>query len=482
MLLALLGLTAISGSVAAVDHHWFTLFGTAADVHYHLAIGGLNQWLVLLTFALGPAALLGSVKHCGDRLREFAAAVFILQALMAGAFLAADLALFYIFFEAMLVPMLVIIGLFGQEYDRAKAGLQFFIYTMLGSVMFLVTIWYLAANTGTLSLAALPAAIAGLESDVRCWCFAGVALAFMVKTPLVPFHSWQAPVYAAAPTGGAVLLAGVMAKLGTYGFIAILLPLFPEKSREYAPWFVALGLIGVIYGAVIALTERNLKRILAFSSLSHLGLVVIGIFSFHATALNGALVQMVAHGLGIGALFLLLGMAAHRIGSDDISDMGGLATQAPAFAVFLVVAMLTAVAMPGTIAFVGELQLLSGTFKGLVAVWGGFDGTLITILAGLSLILGAAYMLRLVARVLYGPERREYVAFKDLSALEGLAVAPLLIASLVLGIYTAPVSSSASAAAAANLAASMNPHVQLPEDNVNQEKMVDVHADADGER
>lgn len=305
----------------------------------------------------------------------------------------------------------------------------------------LVAIWYLTAQTGSSNIAEMPILIKQLDDSARAWCFWAFAFAFAVKTPLIPFHGWQAPVYAATPAGGAVLLAGVMAKLGTYGFIRFVLPFFPDESVDYAWLFIALGAIGVVGGASVALVQKDLKKLLAFSSLSHLGLIVVGIFSFQTIALSGAVVQMVAHGFAAAALFLLVGILEHRHGKRGIEDFGGLAPYAPVFTVFFIIAAMTAVALPGTAGFIGEFMLLIGSFNGLQDVLGSL-GIWVTIFIGLSLIFGAVYTLRAVQKVLFGQPNPD-TRIADLSSLEGLAIAPLLIASIALGFYATPITTSA---------------------------------------
>lgn len=438
------GLAALGGSLAlapasSLQLAWFDLPGTQATLNWSLQADGISAWLVALVLGLGPVAILAASRSCGDRLRLFIAAILAVQGCLVGAFLAADLVLFYIFFEASLLPMLAIIGSFGDPVDRRRATLQFLIYTMAGSALFLVAIWYLVAATGTSSVAELPAAVAGLSAEARLCCFVAFCLAFAVKTPLVPFHGWQAPVYSACPPAGAVLLAGAMAKLGTFGFLRYVLPIFPVESAAWASVFITLGLIGVVGGALIALVQSDLKRLLAFSSLSHLGLIVVGIFSFQTAGLSGAVVQMVAHGLAAAALFVLIGSLEERFGSARLEDFGGLAGRWPALAVLLVLAALAAVALPGTAGFVGEIMLLQGTFMGLTERLGTTSGVLLTLVAGLALIFGAAYVLRLVQRVLYGPATREDSQAADLRRSEWWALAPVIGASLLLGLYATPI-------------------------------------------
>lgn len=433
--IAVLGLPLVIGSPdLAVSLPWFTLWGTGAEIRLSLASDGLSAWLVQLVTWLTPVAILGSRSAIKGGMREFVACVFVMQALMIGALLARDLVVFYLCYEAMLLPMLVIILLFGGD-DRRQSSLWFFLYTMAGSVMMLVGIWYLAWKLGTTDLATVTEGIKALPSEVQCWLFWAFALAFAVKVPVVPLHGWQARTYADTPGAAVVLLAGAMAKLGTYGFLRFVLPVFPVQSAEYAGLFIALGLVATVGGALVAIAQDDAKRMMAYSSLSHLGLVMVGIFTFDPAALNGAAVQMVAHGFSVAALFLLIGYVEARTRLTGVEDFGGLANQAPVLAVLFVTASLASAALPGTLNFVGEFQVLAGLFAA--------KGLWLTALAGLSVILGAVYLLVLIQRWFFGKARGHTEPLADLKAGEVLAVVPLLLLSFVLGFYPAPVADQA---------------------------------------
>jgi len=434
--IAAYGAWALTGGGEAVSWSWFTVPGTAAEVTFALDAGGAGGWLALLTLVLGPVAMLGGAYAAGERMREYAAALFAAQGCLVGAFLAGDLVLFYICFEAGLLPFAMLVALLGDGELRRRATVRFVVYTMLSAVPMLVAIWHLAAVGGDTRFDALPGVIANnLGDDERTWCFFAFALAFAVKTPLIPFHSWQAPIYAACPAGAAVILAGAMAKLGTYGFLRVLLPLFPIESVAWADLFITLGVISVIGGALLALAQRDLKRLLAFSSLSHLGLIVVGIFTFEAVGLTGALIQMLAHGLSVAALFVLVGHLEERSGRRGIDDFGALAGRAPGLAVAMVAAGLIAVALPGTAGFVGEVQLLAGTFRGLLGEAGLGTALVVTALAGSSLILGAGYVLRVLQRVLYGREPGTASdRIPELAAAPAVAAAIAIVGSFALGL------------------------------------------------
>jgi NADH-quinone oxidoreductase subunit M len=477
--------TALDSSIA-----WFTLWGTSATVHLHLANDGLSGWLIQLVTWLTPVAILGSRTLIGERIREFAVCLLVMEALMIGALLSRDVVVFYLFFEAMLIPMVVVIALYGSA-ERRSAAMWFFLYTMFGSIFMLVSIWWLAWKLGSSEVTAISAGLpqisAVLDAQVGrlllpaywilwplrelvlvlMWIphavgvhafdfvlivvraidhcrhlftvgdllFSSFALAFAVKVPLVPFHSWQARVYAETPAGGMVLLAGAMAKIGVYGFLRFVLPVFPALSAHYAHYFIDLGLLAVVGGALIALMQDDAKRMLAFSSLSHLGLVMVGIFTFQPAALSGATVQMVAHGLSIAALFLLVGYLEGRTSSRSRDDFGGLADKMPVFAILLVVSALASAALPGTANFVGEFLLLFGTYAGA--------GFAVAAIAGLSVIFGVVYLLILIQRWLYGKRHPSLDSITDLGASEVLAVLPLLLLSFVFGFYPHPISAIA---------------------------------------
>ncbi len=429
--IAALGLPLLWQGDSAFVHDWFSLWGTKAVVRFSLGSDGLSAWLVQLVTFLTPVAILAT----RTRVRDMAVCALVMESLMIGALLARDLVPFYVFYEGMLVPMVVMVAGLGGR-DRRGAALQFFLYTMFGGALMLVGIWYIAWKLGTTDLATVAANIGQLPAEARLALFASFCLAFAVKVPIPPLHGWQARVYAEAPAGAAVLLAGAMAKVGVYGFLRLVLPLFPAESAQYAPWFIALGLVAVIAGALMAMVQVDAKRLVAYSSLSHLGLVMIGIFTFEPAALTGAAVLMVAHGLSVAAMFLLLGMVEEASGKRGVDDFGGLAARMPFFAVLLVIAALASAALPGTANFVGEFLLLLGIFQ---------DNPWIAAAAGLSTILTAIYVLRLLQRWLFGKPTGEIVV-GDVPTRLAWAVVPLLIAAVVFGFYPRPISSTASPA------------------------------------
>ncbi|MEK7413506.1 MAG: NADH-quinone oxidoreductase subunit M [Planctomycetota bacterium] len=436
--IAIAGTPLLFGHGGSFNVAWFALPGTEATVNLHLGSDGLTAWLVQLVTWLTPFAILGGRGVAGGRMREYLVGIFACQALMLGALFARDLVVFYVCYEGMLVPVLVLLALFGGP-ERRQAALWFILMTMLGSVPMLVGIWWLAAHLGTTDVSAVIDGVRLLAGQPAVeWLFWAFALAFAVKVPLVPLHAWQSRTYAELPGGVAVLVAGAMAKIGIYGFLQFVLPIFPEQSALHAQLFIVLGLIGTVGGAVVALAQDDAKRMLAYSSLSHLGLVMVGIFTFQQTAIAGATVQMVAHGLSVAALFLLVGALEDRTRSSYLDDYGDLATKAPLFTVLLVIAVLAAAGLPGTANFAGEFLLLLGAWQS--SPW-------TAAIAGLSVILGAAYLLTLVQKWCYGvaPEGRPEIT--DLNGREAWAVIPLLAMAIWLGFQPGLISTTAGAKA-----------------------------------
>ncbi len=421
-----------SGTLESAQHAWFSLPGTQVDVSFSLRADGLSTWLVLLVVLLLPASLLGGLQRAGDRMREYAAGLFVLAGCMIGALLVTDLFAFYLFYEAMLLPCLVLIMAFGDENRRAHV-MQFVIYTMLGTISLLVAVWYIAATVHSTDIQTVTQSMGQIGSEARLYLFAAFVLAFAVKMPLMPVHSWQAPVYASCPTGLAVLLAGAMAKLGGYGFLRFVLPFFQEESHHWAPVIMSIAAFGVVAGALLALAQTDMKRLLAFSSLSHLGLVVIGIFAQQEMAYSGAIIQMVAHGFSVAALFLLVGWLEERSGERGINDFGGVMRHKPVIGVLVIFSLLASVAMPGTAAFIGEFLLLAGIYQsGIVEIP-------FVVIVGLSVILGAVYMLRAMQKVLFGAQDDIHGLQEQPVGVVAFAVVPLLALSLYFGFHPAPI-------------------------------------------
>ena len=365
-------------------------------IHYHLGVDGISLFLVILTTFLTPISILASWKSIQHRVKEFFVMLLLLEVGVVGVFLSLDLFLFFLFWEVMLLPMYFLIGIWGHE-RRIYAAVKFVLYTMAGSILMLVGIIWLYTITGTFDLPAiqqlLQAGLVVLAPRAELLLFAAFFLGFAIKVPLFPLHTWLPDAHVEAPTAGSVILAGVLLKMGTYGMIRFCLPLFPDASRRAAPLVATLAIIGIIYGALVALVQPNLKKLVAYSSVSHLGFVVLGIFAFNNIAMQGAVYQMLNHGVSTGALFLLVGMLYDRRHTFEISEYGGLATPMPRLAAFFLFIALSSLGLPLLNGFVGEYLILLGTYQAHWnwAVW-----------AALGVILSTCYLLWPYQRVFFG--------------------------------------------------------------------------------
>ncbi|HSL09862.1 MAG TPA: NADH-quinone oxidoreductase subunit M [Actinomycetota bacterium] len=402
----------------------------AIGLGYIVGVDGVSIWLVLLTTFLFPIAVLASWPVEKD-VRLYMIAMLALETAVVGSFLALDLLLFFLFFEAILVPMYFLIGGWGSA-RRVYAAIKFFLYTMAGSAfLFLATLFLWSRSSGldggaTFDLRALTELAGGLPVTTARWLFLAFLVAFAVKVPLFPLHTWLPDAHTEAPTAGSVLLAGVLLKVGTYGIIRFNLTLFPEASRYFADLVSILAVIGILYGAVAALIQTDIKRLVAYSSVSHLGFVVLGIFAFTAQGVTGGVLQMVNHGLATGALFLLVGMMYERTHTRELARMGGLASVMPWLLGTYLFAVFASVGLPGLNSFVGEFLVIAGTFA--VNQWYGA-------LAALAVILAAIYLLWSYQRVAYGPVRDEHRGLGDLNLRESVVLAPVLALLLVFGVY-----------------------------------------------
>ncbi len=399
------------------------------NIHYHLGVDGISLWLVVLTTFLMPLCVLVSWKGIHDRVKEFFILMLVLETAMIGVFLALDLFLFYFFWEATLIPMALIIGVFGHG-RRIYAAVKFFLYTMIASVFMLAGILWLYARTGSFDFVTIQSAIQNGQvagfAQAALWLFLGFFIAFAVKVPLFPLHTWLPDAHVEAPTAGSVILAGVLLKMGTYGLLRFNLGLFPEEARRNAPWIIALAIIGIIYGSLVAMVQPNIKRLVAYTSVAHLGFVVLGIFSFTQIGVDGAVYQMLNHGVSTGALFMLLGMVYDRRHTYDIAEYGGLATPMPVYATFFAFIMLSSVGLPLLNGFIGEFMILSGAFQAK---------QLYGILAATGVIWSACYLLWMYQRVFYGNVTNPANAkLHDLDARERVSLWPLAIAALVMGV------------------------------------------------
>src|SRR5712691_6153810 len=432
------------GGVAAFrleeNYPWIVSVGA----HYHVGVDGISLWLVLLTTLLMPIAILSSWTAIAKRQLTYYVLMLLLESAMIGVFVSLDLLLFYLFFEASLVPMFFLIGIWGGE-RRIYAAVKFFIYTSVGSLLMLVGIIALyfihqkATGITTFDYAALTEAMRSgvmlISPRAEFWLFLAFALAFCIKVPLWPFHTWLPDAHTEAPTAGSVILAGVLLKMGTYGLLRFNFGLFPNASRYFAPLMITLAVIGIIYGALVAMVQPDVKRLVAYSSVSHMGFVVLGLFSFTAQGMQGALYQMLNHGVSTGALFLFVGMIYERRHTRMISDFGGLARPMPWFSALFVIASLSSIGLPFLNGFVGEFLILLGTWTSTV-VWHTW---IVTMLAGTGVIWAAVYMLWMLQRVVFGTKTSEANArLADLNAREVGLLLPLMALMLFMGVYPAP--------------------------------------------
>ena len=409
------------------------------DARWRLGVDGISLWIVILTTLLTPLILVGSTAAITERVREFVISMLVLEAAMIGALVATDLLLFYLFWELMLIPMYLLIGIWGGE-ARLYAAVKFFIYTMVGSLLMLVGVIYLYVQAGhSFDYAAILQL--QLSETEQFWLFGAFALAFAIKVPLFPFHTWLPDAHTEAPTAGSVILAGVLLKLGTYGFLRFALPLFPHAMGVYSPAILVLSVLGIVYGALMAFAQGDVKKLVAYSSVSHLGFVMLGIVALNTQAVEGAILQMINHGISTGALFLLVGVIYERRHTRSISDFGGLARSMPVFATIFVIITMSSIGLPGTNGFVGEFMILSGAMaEGLPVLsgtpWNAWPSLMVilTVVATTGVILGAIYMLSMARRVFFGPVVHEAnEALEDINLRELLVVGPLVALVFILG-------------------------------------------------
>jgi NADH-quinone oxidoreductase subunit M len=419
---------------------WIERFG----ISYFMGIDGISLMLVMLTTFLTPIIILASWKSIDQRVKGFHASLFILQTAMLGSFLAMDAVLFYVFWELSLVPMYFIVGIWGGS-RRIYATVKFFIYTMAGSVLMLLAIIFLMSLTPEVTGGPISASlldfyklkipfIAGDFFTTQTLLFFAFALAFAIKVPMFPLHTWLPDAHVEAPTPGSVVLAGVMLKMGTYCFLRWVIPLFPEATEHYGWIFIAAGVIGIVYGALVAMVQPDVKKLVAYSSVSHMGFIIVGLFTMNVYGLNGGLYQMLNHGISTGALFLLIGMIYERTHSREISKYGGLASALPIFTIIFVIVTMSSIAVPMTNGFIGEFLILLGAYQYSPAV---------AAISVSGVVLGAAYMLWMVKRVFFGPkgqlvlesEKDAHHALHDLSVRELAVLAPMLVMIFWMGLF-----------------------------------------------
>jgi NADH-quinone oxidoreductase subunit M len=433
-----LGFNSAGGLQFEINVPWIEAFDLG--VHYHIGVDGLSLWLVLLTTFLVPVALISTWNSVHKRLREYLICILALETGMIGVFVAMDLFLFYLFWEVMLVPMYFLIGVWGGE-RRIYAAVKFVLYTVVGSLLMLagiIAVYYMhgkATGNYTFDIPTITADIGSLDFlsfTAQRWLFWAFALAFLIKVPLFPFHTWLPDAHVEAPTSGSILLAGVLLKMGTYGLMRFNLPMFPEASRHYATLISALAVVGIIYGALVAMVQPDLKKLVAYSSVSHLGFVVLGIFSFTDQGMQGALYQMLNHGISTGALFMIVGMIYDRRHTRLIAEFGGIANVMPVYSTLFLIVTLSSIALPLLNGFVGEFLVLVGTFTSPVLP----NARLFASLAAIGMILSAVYMLWMYQRVIMGEIRNaENHELKDINWRERLALAPMIALIFLMGIY-----------------------------------------------
>ena len=425
-LLLLTRFDAASGDMQLVERlPWIKAIGA----QYLLGVDGISLLLVLLTSLLTFVATLSSWDAIRGRLKEYYVFLLLLEMGMIGVFLALDLLLFYVFWEVVLVPMYFLIGIWGGE-RRLYAAIKFFLYTVFGSVAMLVGILVVRGQLHTFDWTAMVGSGSVLPAALQGWVFLAFFLGFAIKVPMFPFHTWLPDAHVEAPTAGSVILAGVLLKMGTYGFLRFSLPLFPEAARRYAPAIVVLALVAIVYGALVSLMQKDMKKLIAYSSVSHMGFVMLGLFVLTPMAAKGAVLQMINHGLSTGALFLIVGVIYERRHTRLISEFGGLSSKMPVYAAVFLIMTMSSIGLPGLNGFIGEFMILMGTFP-VSWLW--------TAVAATGIVLSAGYMLWLYQRVMFGKiVNPANESLKDLTVREFAAFLPLLVLAFWIGIFPKP--------------------------------------------
>ncbi len=406
-------------------YSWFV----GLNINYYLGIDGISLFLVLLTTFLMPICILCSWESITTRTRGFMVNFLILESFVVGVFCALDAMLFYLMFEGMLIPMYLIIGIWGGN-NRVYAAYKFFLYTLLGSVLFLIAIVYLYLTFHTTSIPELMAMAPKLDHGVQKWLFLAMLASFAVKVPMWPVHTWLPDAHVQAPTAGSVILAGILLKMGAYGFLRFSLPMLPDASHYFTPLIFGLSLVAVIYTSLVALMQTDMKKLIAYSSVAHMGFVTIGIFTFTAQGIEGAIIQCLSHGLVSGALFLCVGVVYDRMHTRDIKRYGGVVNVMPKYALMFMIFTMASVGLPTTSGFIGEFLVLLGAFK---------VNTAVAALAATGVVLGAAYMLWLYRRVVFGDIANDEVRrMTDIGAREMTIFIPIALIVMWMGIYPKP--------------------------------------------
>jgi NADH-quinone oxidoreductase subunit M len=422
-----------SPGAAEFQFEQFVPWIASIGVGYHVGLDGVALLLVMLTTALTPIVILSAWRAVDVRVKEFMIALLVLETAMIGTFAALDLVLFYVFWELILVPMYLLIGIWGSQ-NRLYATVKFFVYTFAASVLMLLAILYVYFHDGgTFDYVEARRALQ-VSPEAARWLFLAFALAFAVKVPMFPLHTWLPDAHTEAPTAGSVILAGVLLKMGTFGFFRYAMPLFPEAALEFRTAIATLAVIGIVYGALMSLVQTDMKRLVAYSSVSHLGFVMLGLMALSAEGLTGGVYQMLNHGVSTGALFLLVGMLYERRHTRLISEYGGIAKQVPWLTTAFVVVTLSSVGLPGTNGFVGEFLILSGTWLSRLQ-----SSAVFATVAALGVILGAVYMLLLVEKVFFGTIKNEHNRhLPDLSFREAVVLVPMIVLIVVMGLVPQP--------------------------------------------
>jgi NADH-quinone oxidoreductase subunit M len=400
---------------------------------YFLGVDGFSTLLILLTTMMGFIAVLSSWTAITERVKEYYIFLLVLQTGMLGAFMALDFLLFFLFWEVMLVPMYFLIGIWGSS-NRLYSAIKFFLYTLVGSVVMLLGIlalyFYNHSVTGVYTFDVTQFHKLNLPYDLQWWIFLAFFLGFAIKVPMFPFHTWLPDAHTDAPTAGSVILAAVLLKMGTYGFLRFSLPILPDASRHFVPWIVVLCIIGIVYGALVALAQKDWKRLVAYSSVSHMAMVMLGMFTLNPVGITGSIIQQLNHGISTGALFLIVGIVYERRHTREISEYGGLSKVMPVYAAIFLIMTMSSIGLPTLNGFIGEFLILQGTFVAN-KIWAAF--------AASGVVLGAAYMLYLYQRTMFGKvENPKNERLLDLSHREFATFAPLLILAVWMGLYPAP--------------------------------------------
>jgi NADH-quinone oxidoreductase subunit M len=425
---------AVAGLQEVVDIPWIPIAGW--EIHFYLGVDGLSILLVLLTTFLTPISILSTWTAVEDRVKDFMLFFLLLEVGMVGVFLAQDLFLFYVFWEFTLVPMYFLIGVWGGP-RRMYAAVKFFLYTMAGSILMLLAILWLGIYQGSFQVPDLVAK-GGIPADIQFWLFLAFAAAFAIKVPMWPLHSWLPDAHVEAPTAGSVILAGVLLKMGTYGFLRFNLQLFPQAAVQLAPWMAGLAVIGILYGAAVSYAQKDVKKLVAYSSVSHLGFVMLGLFALNSQGIQGGILQMVNHGISTGALFLIVGMIYERRHTRDMDAFGGLWKIMPVYGALTLIVALSSMGLPGLNGFVGEFTILLGAW-GAGQPGGSLGSPWFAGLAAVGVILAAVYILLMFQKLFLGPvTHEENRNLKDLNWREIVALVPLLVLIFWIGLYPKP--------------------------------------------